>query len=156
MFKLSTVGAALAGAMAAALMASTPTAQAEAPAAAQSPAMTDQQLVASFSTSPTHFTQHGGETLYRSICQGCHMANGQGANSGAGFFPDLRKNQRLAAAAYPAAVVLNGLHGMPPFGTQLDNQQVADVVNYIRTHFGNQYGDAMTPQSVAGLRPTTK
>jgi len=123
---------------------------------APQPAMTNQQLAASFSTSSARFTQQGGETLYRSICQGCHMPGGEGAHSGAGFFPDLRKNQKLAAGAYPAMVVLNGLHGMPPFGQQLDDQQVADVVNYIRSDFGNRYSDVLTPQAVAGMRPAAK
>ena len=123
---------------------------------AQGDAVSAQQLVNSFSTSNTRYTQQGGETLYRSVCAACHMANGEGANTGAGFFPDLRKNQKLAAGAYPALVVVNGLHGMPPFGAWMDDQQIADVVNYIRTHFGNQYTDAVTPQSVGALRPATK
>ncbi|MFT3780024.1 MAG: cytochrome c [Ottowia sp.] len=134
-----------AGALATALLAGAPFAQAQSGPQA-----------AAFSASNARFTQQGGETLYRSICQGCHMPGGEGAYSGAGFFPDLRKNTRLAAAPYGALVVLNGLHGMPPFGAWLDDQQVADVVNYIRTAFGNQYSDALSPQAVAGLRTPTK
>jgi mono/diheme cytochrome c family protein len=149
MFKLIPAVAA-----ATALLAGAPPTHAQ--TAAPQPTMTNQQLAASFSNHPARFTQQGGETLYRSICQGCHMPAGEGAHSGAGFFPDLRKNQKLAAGAYPALVVLNGLHGMPPFGHQLDDQQVADVVNYIRSNFGNQYSDVLTPQAVSGLRPATK
>ncbi|MDQ5896835.1 MAG: hypothetical protein QG612_921 [Pseudomonadota bacterium] len=121
-----------------------------APAAAP---MTDAQLVASFSGSPSRFTQQGGETLYRSICQACHMADGQGAKTGSGMFPALAGNPKLAAGAYPALVVMNGLHGMPPFGHQLSDAQIADVVNFVRTHFGNHHGDALTAQSVQALRP---
>ena len=141
-------------ATATALLAGAPATHAQ--TTAPQPAMTNQQLAGSFSTSAARFTQQGGETLYRSICQGCHMPDGEGAHSGAGFFPDLRKNQKLAAGAYPALVVLSGLHGMPPFGHQLDDQQVADVVNYIRSTFGNQYSDVLTPQVVSGMRPATK
>ena len=36
------------------------------------------------------------------------------------------------------------------------DQQVADVVNYIRSTFGNQYSDVLTPQVVSGMRPATK
>lgn len=104
-----------------------------------------------FSPDGERFVQQGGERLYQSICQGCHMPLGQGAQ-GAGFYPPLAGNTRLAAGAYPVYVVLNGLHGMPPFGKRLDDQQVADVVNYIRTHFGNQYQDAITPQAVKQQR----
>ena len=32
------------------------------------------------------------------------------------------------------------------------NQQVADVVNYIRTHFGNKYKDKVTAEDVKPLR----
>ncbi|PWW49110.1 c-type cytochrome [Melaminivora alkalimesophila] len=105
-----------------------------------------------FSTDSERFVQQGGERLYRSICQGCHMPEGQGAK-GAGFYPALAQNARLAAGPYPVYVVLQGLHGMPPFGERLDDQQVADVVNYIRTHFGNDYRDAITPEMVRGQRP---
>ena len=28
---------------------------------------------------------------------------------------------------------------MPPLGQMMSDQQVADVVNYVRTHFGNSY-----------------
>lgn len=123
------------------------------PASAQ---QTPAQVAALFSTSTTRFTQQGGETLYRSICQGCHMPDAQGAHTGAGFFPALAKDPKLASGAYPVEVVINGLHGMPPFGPQLTDQQIADVVNYVRTHFGNQYTDAVTPQMVSSMRPTTK
>lgn len=124
--------------------------------AAERPAsiVSDRQLIASLSTKTTRYTQQGGENVYRAICQACHMADGQGASSGAGHFPDLRNSPKFAAAAYPAIVVLNGLHGMPPFGSQLSDQQVADVVNYLRTNFGNTYADVLSASSVASLRPT--
>ncbi|WP_313312786.1 cytochrome c [Pulveribacter sp.] len=105
-----------------------------------------------FSPSSERFAQQGGERLYQSICQGCHMPQGQGAK-GAGFYPALAKNARLATGAYPTYVVLNGLHGMPPFAQRLDDQQIADVVNYVRTHFGNSYQDAVTAQDVKKQRP---
>jgi len=105
-----------------------------------------------FSPDSEHFVEQGGANLYRSICQGCHMPQGQGAQ-GAGFYPALAKNARLAAGAYPVHVVLNGLHGMPPFRERLTDQQVADVVNYVRTNFGNSYQDAVTAEAVQKQRP---
>lgn len=105
-----------------------------------------------FSPEGERFAQQGGEQLYRAICQGCHMSQGQGAQ-GAGVYPALARNARLAAGPYPAQVVLHGLHGMPPFAERLSDQQVADVVNYVRTHFDNGYQDALTPQDVQKLRP---
>jgi len=98
-----------------------------------------------------HFAHQDGATLFRAICQGCHMADAKGA-VGAGFYPALAGNPKLASANYPASVVLKGRHGMPPFGDYLTDAQVAEVVGYVRTHFGNHYPDALSPADVATLR----
>jgi mono/diheme cytochrome c family protein len=97
------------------------------------------------------FTEQDGASLYRASCQGCHMAKGEGA-AGAGRFPALADNPRLASAAYPVYNVLHGLHGMPNFGKYMSDEQVAAVVNYTRTHLGNQYLDAVTAEDVKKLR----
>ena len=93
-----------------------------------------------------------GEAIYRQVCQGCHMADAKGAE-GAGRYPALAGNPRLAANTYPVQVVLQGRHGMPAFGPFLDDSQVAGVVNYVRTHFGNTYSDTVTPEDVKTMRP---
>jgi mono/diheme cytochrome c family protein len=41
---------------------------------------------------------------------------------------------------------------MPVFGAAFSDQQIADVVNYIRTHFGNSYKDRVTPDDVKAAR----
>jgi mono/diheme cytochrome c family protein len=41
---------------------------------------------------------------------------------------------------------------MPFFAMQLDDQQIADVVNYVRSHFGNKYRDKVKPADVKQLR----
>jgi enamine deaminase RidA (YjgF/YER057c/UK114 family) len=92
-----------------------------------------------------------GEGIYRTICQGCHMPDGKGAQ-GAGAYPSLAGNARLAAALYPAQTVLNGRNGMPPFRRYLDDSQVAAVVNYVRTGFGNKYSDDVNADDVKKLR----
>jgi mono/diheme cytochrome c family protein len=79
------------------------------------------------------------------------MPDAKGA-VGAGYYPALAGNQKLASAAYPALVVLKGRHGMPAFGDYLSDAQVVEVVNYVRSHFGNQYPDALTSAEVAKLR----
>lgn len=112
-----------------------------------------QALMQSFSTVRSRFTQTGGETLYQAICQACHMVKGEGAK-GAGFYPALASNPKLASAAYPASVVMNGLHGMPSFASKLSDEQIADVVNYVRSSFGNQYQDKLTAADVKPLRVT--
>ena len=50
------------------------------------------------------------------------------------------------------AVITHGQKAMPSFGTLLNDQQVADVVNYIRTNFGNKYKDKVKPEDVKAQR----
>ena len=97
------------------------------------------------------FSQQTGEGLYTHACQGCHMPDGRGA-TGAGTYPALAGNPNLAAAGYPLHVVLNGLRGMPPIGSMMSDDQAAAVINYVRTHFGNDYQDAVTAEEVKAAR----
>ena len=98
------------------------------------------------------FTQMTGRDLFANICQGCHMPDGEGA-SGAGTYPSIARNKNLEASGYPVHVVVNGQRAMPPFGAMLSDDQVAAVVNYVRTHFGNQYQDTVTAEDVKRVRP---
>jgi len=77
-----------------------------------------------------HFVQRDGANLYRAICQGCHMPDARGA-SGAGMYPALSANPKLASAAFPVLTLLQGRRGMPAFGDSLSDEQVAEVVNYV-------------------------
>ena len=42
---------------------------------------------------------------------------------------------------------------MPPLGRMMSDEQVADVSNYVRTHFGNAYGEAISAAEVKAVRP---
>ncbi len=97
----------------------------------------------------THSTN--GAEIYKQVCQGCHMQNGKGG-TGAGTIPALAGNPKLASSGYPVFMVLNGRGGMPWFGTMLNDTQVAAVVNYVRTNFGNHYTDPVKPEDVAQQR----
>ena len=92
-----------------------------------------------------------GQQVYQHVCQGCHMANGQGG-VGAARIPALAHNAKLESSGYPVYVVLNGLGGMPWFNGMLSDQQVAAVITYVRTHFGNDYKDAVAPADIAAVR----
>jgi mono/diheme cytochrome c family protein len=98
------------------------------------------------------FTELSGEELFASACQGCHMPDGRGA-VGAGTYPSLAKDSNLEAGSYPVHVVVRGQRAMPPVGAMMSDAQVAAVVNYVRTHFGNQYRDAVTIDDVKLARP---
>jgi mono/diheme cytochrome c family protein len=97
------------------------------------------------------FTEQTGEALYANVCQSCHMSRGEGA-VGAGRYPALAGNETLKAGSYPVYIVLHGQKAMPPFGRMMSDDQVAAVVNYVRTHFGNNYGDALVAQDVKNAR----
>ncbi len=102
-----------------------------------------------------------GAEVFSRICQGCHMPDAQGA-SGAGHYPRLAGDPALASWQYVAVTVLLGRHAMPAFGKPADpafvfgevhisDEEIADVVNYLRTHFGNHYKGAATAAEIAAL-----
>jgi mono/diheme cytochrome c family protein len=97
------------------------------------------------------FFEMSGEDLFANVCRACHMSDGKGA-AGAGTYPSLADNRNLEASGYPVTVVVNGQRGMPPFGAMMSDDQVAAVVNYLRTHFGNNYRDAVTAEDVKIVR----
>lgn len=104
-------------------------------------------------TNATRFAQRDGGALYAAICAGCHMPDGRGA-VGAGAYPALAGNEKLRNAAYPVQVVVNGLRGMPGFAGQLDDAQIAAVVNWTRAELGNNYRDEPArPEDVRSARP---
>jgi mono/diheme cytochrome c family protein len=92
-----------------------------------------------------------GAAIYQHVCQGCHMPGGKGA-VGAASFPALAHNAKLATSGYPIYMVLNGNGAMPWFNGALSDTQIADVINYVRTHFGNDYKDPVAPSDVAAVR----
>ena len=107
-------------------------------------------------------SSESGAEIYQHICQGCHMAQAQGAK-GAAAYPKLANNVSLTAWQYAALTVLNGRSAMPAFGmptgqvsngprsTLLSDAQIAAVINYVRTHFGNRYRDIVTAAQIATL-----
>ena len=98
------------------------------------------------------FTEQTGEQLFAGSCQGCHMPDGNGA-VGAGTYPSLSKDGNLESSGYPVYVIVRGQKAMPPIGMMMSDDQVAAVVNYLRTHFGNQYTDTVTAEDVKRVRP---
>jgi len=125
-------------------------------AAPQEPAPTAQEIVdllERFSDDPDRFTQTGGKALYDATCLACHMEDGRGAE-GAGAYPPLVDNPKMNSRHFVAGVILTGHHGMPGFDDKMSDEQVAEVTNYIRSHFGNHYADTMTADEVADLRPS--
>ncbi len=110
---------------------------------------------------PTPFGTTDGRQIYEHICQGCHMPDAGGA-VGAGHYPALAADPTLVSRQYMALTVLKGRRNMPAFGAKhaigfvgppatLSSAQIAAVVNYVRTHFGNHYKDMITAAEVEAL-----
>ncbi|HWW29969.1 MAG TPA: cytochrome c [Steroidobacteraceae bacterium] len=103
-----------------------------------------------------------GAEIYAHVCQACHMPQAQGA-VGAGHYPKLAGSPALVSWQYAALTVLNGKNGMPAFGlpadqyefvfgaVHLSDAEVALVVNYVRSHFGNKWKSSVTAAQVAAL-----
>jgi mono/diheme cytochrome c family protein len=97
------------------------------------------------------FSEQGGADLFRNVCAACHQPDAKGA-VGAGAYPSLVADKELGSADFMLSVLLGGLKGMPPVGDIMSDAQVADVVNYVRTHFGNSYSEAVSPTDVSAAR----
>ena len=110
---------------------------------------------------PAPFGSTDGRQIFEHICQGCHMPDAGGA-VGAGHYPALARDTTLVSRQYMALTILKGRRNMPAFGAKhaigfagppatLSNAQIAAVVNYVRSNFGNHYKDAITAAEVATL-----
>jgi nitrite reductase (NO-forming) len=105
-----------------------------------------------------------GKALYAGTCGACHQPNGAGIES---VFPPLAQSDFLMAdVTRSIGIVLHGLHGpvtvngepfnsvMPPM-SQLNDDEIANILTFVRNSFGNS-GDAVTPDQVKAVRATTK
>jgi cytochrome c oxidase subunit 2 len=95
-----------------------------------------------------------GESVYKTNCQACHQATGEGLP--AAGFPALKGS---AIATGPVAGHLDiVIHGgkknpaMAAFGQQLSDADLAAVITYERNAFGNATGDMVQPTDVAAAR----
>ncbi|MGH7800764.1 MAG: c-type cytochrome [Thermodesulfobacteriota bacterium] len=105
-----------------------------------------------------------GAAVYATVCAACHQANGQGVP---GAFPPLADSVWLLKdAETPIRIVLHGLQGpievkgtiynnvMPEWGTRLSNEEIAAVLTYARTSWGNST-DQISPELVDKARSET-
>ena len=97
------------------------------------------------------FEEQGGEALFAHVCAACHQLDAKGA-TGAASYPALAENKDLASAEYLETLLFNGQRAMPPLGSMMSDQQVADVINYVRAHFGNNHGDEISAAGVKAAR----
>ncbi len=100
-----------------------------------------------------------GRETYVTYCISCHLDQGEGIE---GIYPPLAKSDYLMADKNRAIrqiiygisgeMTVNGkVYNAEMTGVDLNNQEISDVVNYIRNSFGNK-GGAVTPEQIAPLR----
>ncbi|NIF28243.1 c-type cytochrome [Pantoea sp. Tr-811] len=102
-----------------------------------------------------------GASVYVDNCAACHRTDGHGYTR---VFPALAGNTVvqtadatslihvvLAGGTVPATHSAPSNFTMPAFGWRLGDQEVADVVNFIRTSWGNQ-GSSVSASDVKALR----
>ncbi|MHB8283793.1 MAG: c-type cytochrome [Caulobacteraceae bacterium] len=90
-----------------------------------------------------------GAKLFAQNCSACHQLTGKGIP---GAFPALAGDVLVQGPAIgPAKVVINGRGGMPTFKAELSNQQIAAILTYVRSSWGN-HAPAVTPAIVSQAR----
>jgi len=112
---------------------------------------------------PTEITANGAEVY--ATCTTCHQADGKGMP---GLYPPLAESEWVNGKGdVVIAAVLHGVQGeitvkgekyngvMVPWGVSLDDNQVAAVVNYVRSSFGNS-APPVTLADVTRMREATK
>ncbi|RBP45907.1 mono/diheme cytochrome c family protein [Roseimicrobium gellanilyticum] len=112
--------------------------------------------------------KHAGQQIYMTVCFACHQPAGQGLP---GMFPPLADSDWVKSKMPDRLIrmILHGITGpitvngkpfvtpaplMPPQAT-LSDQQIADVLTYIRSSFGNS-APPVTTEQVAAIRSTEK
>ena len=105
-------------------------------------------LLAGFCNS-TEAAAADGQRLFLENCAACHRPNGVGVT---GAFPAL-VNSKLVQGdpKVPITRVLNGRGGMPAFQGELNDAEIASVLTYVRSAWGNKAKPVMS-QQVAALR----
>ena len=106
----------------------------------------------------------GGE-IFQGKCVACHQANGAGVP---GVFPPLAGSEWVTGKPERlASIPLHGIQGkltvkgtayngmMPAFAALLTDAEIAAVLTYIRSQWGNK-ADAITEETVKKVREATK
>ncbi len=110
-----------------------------------------------------------GQKTYMMVCFACHQPTGTGLPN---MFPPLAGSDWVVAPK-PDRLIRMVLHGftgpikvndkpfqtpaplMPPQGATMNDEQIANVLTYVRNAFGNQ-AEMVTPEQVKTIRETEK
>ena len=112
---------------------------------------------------PYQYDASRAVSLYTTNCSACHQPSGMGLP---GAFPPLKDNLVVLDSNPEEHIetILRGAHGrniggrtyptaMPPFGSVLNDTQIADIINHERSSWGN-HGKPVTASEVKAVRST--
>jgi mono/diheme cytochrome c family protein len=126
----------------------------------------DQRTISSPTTVSDADIKVDGSAVFKNVCVACHQQTGLGIP---GAFPPLAGSEWvLGSPKIPVRIILKGLQGaidvkgatfngvMPAFETQLKDEEIAAVVNYVRKEWGNTATDEISKSEVTKLRQELK
>ena len=99
-----------------------------------------------------------GEEIYTDFCLQCHMTNGEGVP---GAFPPLANSDYLQDIDKSIHAIKFGLKGLITVNGKaynsvmvnqgLDEEEIADVMNYILRNWGNETEEIITKEKVSSI-----
>jgi len=90
-----------------------------------------------------------GKALFLKNCAACHQASGKGIP---GAFPALAGNSFVQGkGAEVATVLLKGRGGMPDFSDSLSDREIATILSFVRSNWGNR-ATPLSESEVLALR----
>lgn len=113
---------------------------------------------------PTTASAQSGEQIFGTRCAACHQADASGIPN---MFPPLAQSEIVNGdPGRVIRIILHGLEGdvevkgetyngvMPPWGAAMNDAEIASLLTYVRSHFGNKSAAVTAPQ-VAKIRAAT-
>lgn len=92
-----------------------------------------------------------GKALFLKNCAACHQPTGKGIP---GAFPALAGSKFVQGkGSEVATVLLKGRGGMPDFSESLSDRDIATVLTFVRSNWGNK-ADGLSEAEVGALRAT--
>src|SRR5690242_20424496 len=92
--------------------------------------------LAALAAGPAFAADPPGKAMFMANCSACHRPDGMGVK---GAFPALAGDPFVVGPkANPVSRVLNGRGGMPAFKGDLSDAEIAAILTYVRSAWGNK------------------
>lgn len=105
-------------------------------------------LLALLYATATVAADEDGAALFRANCAECHQISGQGIRN---VYPALAGSETVLGSGLDVALVMIiGRGEMPSFDGVLDSAEMAAIINYVRSSWGNS-GDPVSAEQVEQL-----